>query len=63
MTYTPNQLVDIEIFSQSLGHNINMRKQVVKYHSQWLIVVENHGKDFCFHMSEIESISPSVMES
>lgn len=63
MTYTQNQLVDIEIYSQSLGHAINMRKQVVKYHSQWLIVVENHGKDFCFHMSEIESIALSVMES
>jgi len=63
VTYTPSQLVDIEIYSQSLGHTISMRKHAVKYHSKWLIVVENHGKDFCFHMSEIESIAPSVMES
>jgi len=63
MTYTPNQLVDIEIYSQSLGRTISMRKQVVKYHSQWLIVVENHGKDFCFHMSEIESIKLSKMDA
>ena len=63
MTYTQNQLVDIEIYSQSLGHIISMRKQVVKYHSSWLIVVENHGKDFCFHMSEVESISLSAMDA
>ena len=63
MIYMPNQLVDIEIYSQSLGQNINMRKQVVKYHSKWLIVVENHGKDFCLHMSEIESIKLSKMDA